>query len=64
MSESSEQLPVGEAVRRINALAEAEWFDPESAHNEADKILLASVAPEVRAAYESLVEGSPWWATA
>jgi hypothetical protein len=38
--------------------------DPEAAHDEADKILLALVPPFVAAAYERLVARSEWWASA
>lgn len=36
---------------------------PNVAHDQADEILLASVKPEVRAAYERLVDRCAWWVT-
>lgn len=38
--------------------------DPEVAHGLADVVLLDLVHPEVRAAYQRLVDAAPWWATA
>lgn len=36
--------------------------DPEIAHWEADKILLAVVTPEIREAYERVIErAGAWW---
>jgi len=36
--------------------------DPEHAHGEADKVLLAALGPEVKAAYDRLVARTAWWA--
>jgi hypothetical protein len=36
--------------------------DPEHAHAEADRVLLAGLSPEVRAAYDRLVARAAWWA--
>jgi len=36
--------------------------DPEHAHAEADRVLLAALGPEVRAAYDRLVARAAWWA--
>lgn len=49
------------AVAALDAISAK---DPESAHSDADDILLASVKPEVRAAYERLVKRCKWWVTA
>lgn len=38
--------------------------DSEATHEEADKILLEAVSPEVRAAYEAVVACTPFWVTA
>jgi hypothetical protein len=38
--------------------------DPEAAHDEAERIMLAALGPEVKAAYDRLVERAPWWASA
>jgi hypothetical protein len=38
--------------------------DPEDFHGQADEILLALVDPNVRRAYEALIERCSWWAFA
>lgn len=38
--------------------------DPERAHAEAEQILVAALGPEVKAAYDRLVDRAPWWASA
>lgn len=55
-----------EAVEALDALGpqNANREDPEMWHSRADGILLAVVPAEVAAAYEALVERSPWWACA
>lgn len=50
-----------EAARRLDCIGSA---DPEAAHSDADKILLELAGPDVRAAYERLVERCRWWASA
>ena len=50
-----------EAVAALDAI---DGGDPDGAHGEADKILLAYVDPSVAGAYERLVERCAWWATA
>ena len=52
----------GEAVAKLDAIDPS--GDPEGAHDQADKILLAALPPEVREAYERLVSRAPWWAAA
>lgn len=54
-------MDASEAVARLDAIVPG---DPESAHDEADDVLLALVPPEVAEAYRRLVGRSPWWATA
>lgn len=36
--------------------------DPEHAHGEADRILLAAAPPEVREAYQRVTARCSWWA--
>lgn len=50
-----------EAVAELDSLSDA---DPDSAHGEADRILLTVVPSDVRAAYIRLVQRCDWWATA
>lgn len=38
--------------------------DPDGAHGEADRVLLAAVHPDVAEAYRRLVRRCEWWATA
>jgi len=48
-------------------LAASRLYDPESAHGDADEVLLDALdyaAPEVADAYRRLVASAPWWATA
>lgn len=49
-------------VSALDAIDPAE--DPEQAHALAEKVLLAALGPEVRAAYDRLVARAPWWASA
>lgn len=52
-------------VRAVTALNAIDPDDPEHAHGEADKILLALVHPDVREAYRQLAEDRcAWWVTA
>lgn len=51
-------------TQAIQALDELDITDPEHAHYEADEILLKVCGPEIRAAYESVVERCAWWACA
>lgn len=59
-----------EAIAALDAIVERQQAsehpnaDAEIGHGEADAILLAVVSPEVRAAYERVVEAMPWWACA
>jgi len=48
----------------IKALDEMDENDPDRAHSQADGLLLQLVHPEVRAAYERLVDRSHWWSCA
>lgn len=50
-----------QAVDKLNAL---QTNDPETAHSDADEILLTLVGPDVRAAYMALSERCGWWAFA
>ena len=50
-----------EAVAALDAISGG---DPDGDHGEADRILLSHVHPDVRAAYERLVDRAEWWATA
>jgi len=47
----------------IKTLDEMEEKDPEVAHHQADGLLLQLVHPEVRAAYERLIDRCSWWAS-
>lgn len=53
-----------DAVREIEALTPVAGSLCEVAHIEADNIILRSVAPEIREAYDRLVAGARWWAAA
>jgi hypothetical protein len=53
-----------DAVEKLNDLLYEKSWDPEVAHSRADDILLSMVPPEVKAAYEELIEGCRWWAFA
>lgn len=57
-----EQMTPAEAVARLEGIDPR--GDPEGAHGEADKILLAALPSEVRDAYRSVMERAPWWASA
>lgn len=48
----------------VAVLDKIDVSDPESAHADADRILLSLVDPTVREAYKRLSERSPWWAFA
>lgn len=50
-----------DAVEALDAIS---GTDPEKHHGEADDVLLEVVHPEVRAAYERLMDRAGWWATA
>ena len=54
-------MKIKEAVNLLNAIRGNE---PESDHSRADDILLECVHPEIRKAYEKLVDRAKWWATA
>lgn len=54
-----------EAIKLLDELAASvSGRDPEEAHVKADEVLLFLVDPEVRAAYERVVEACRWWAYA
>lgn len=48
----------------IDLLDTLDAGDPEGAHSSADDILLSLVGPEVKAAYERVVQRCDWWAYA
>jgi hypothetical protein len=54
---TAKERAVIEALNKISS-------DPETAHGEADELILSIAHPDVRAAYERLVQRCPWWAFA
>lgn len=52
------------AQAAVAALDAIDASDPESAHGEAEDILLALVPDSVREAYKRVVDRSEWWASA
>lgn len=57
----SERITQEQAIAALNAIGPG---DPEGAHNEADRILLALVGPDVATAYQACVDRQDWWASA
>lgn len=57
---TGKRMSKAEAVAALEAIDPS--GDPEGAHGEADRILLAIVGAEVAAAYAAVVERAPWWA--
>jgi hypothetical protein len=51
-------------ARAVAALDAIDGMDSESAHAQADEILLSLVPPDVRGAYHNLRNRCSWWVTA
>lgn len=58
---TGEPMNTEDAVAMLDALG---GNDPEIAHGEADRVLLAVAPQDVREAYERLVARCRWWACA
>jgi hypothetical protein len=57
----SDRTPFKQFVDRLDAIS---GDDPESAHGQADDVLLECVPAEVREAYERVAARCSWWAAA
>lgn len=53
-----------EAIDALNGLLPLAASDPERCHGAAEDILRTFVPDDVRAAYDALEAGAPWWACA
>jgi hypothetical protein len=62
MSDKAMPLTIDEAIARLDAIGYE--HDPETAHSDADDVLLAHVDPEVAEAYRRVInrQGSWWFA--
>lgn len=57
----TDRIAIDVVVAQLDAIDTA---DPKRAHSEADRIVLDSTHPDVRAAYQRVVDRSSWWVTA
>lgn len=58
------EVTAAEAIAALAAITERDAHDPETAHANADDVLLAFVPADVRAAYVRVVDACRWWACA
>jgi hypothetical protein len=53
-----------EAIKQLDEIAKKHASDPEAAHDEADRVLLALAGSSVEAAYKAVMDACDWWAHA
>lgn len=62
--EQGRKIHKAEAVRLLSEITIGWTRDAATMHVEADRIILASLPIDVRAAYEDVRKRAPWWAFA